>query len=176
MSFLEKQIESLDEARANYFELLHTFSQTEGIWKPSKDEWSAAEITEHLFWAELGISNHMWKQFSNMREGLMGPKNSSTNEGLSFDDILRLHEPYSVEAPKQTLPRIKGPLAFWMSVLGGLRSAYHRLELDITYDEAKCKAFTHQVFGELDYHQTLDFLAYHINRHKDQAQRLIERL
>lgn len=176
MSCLEAPIERLDEARSEYFELLNTFSHSEGLWKPSNDEWSAAEITEHLYWAELGVSNHMWKQFSDMREGVAPVYEPSANHGLSFSEIVASHGNCIVDAPRQTLPRIKGPLVFWKSVLGGLRSAYHRLEIEITQDEASCFAFDHVIFGRLDFYQTLDFLSSHITRHKGQVHRLLDKM
>ena len=49
-------------------------------------------------------------------------------------------------------------------------------ELDLKENELRLQAHPHPISGPMDFHQRLEFLRFHINRHKDQVSSLLNEM
>lgn len=176
MNLVDKLIEDVAIARSNYLKLIEPVSEEKALWKPTSDEWSIIEITEHLFWAEQGGIFGMWKMLYAIRNGKSEYKYESDHKNMSIEKIIDLTWKEKEQVPAVAAPRMGGTISFWRYSLKSLQDVLVAFGHDLKDDELRILAHPHPISGAMDFQQRLEFLRFHINRHKNQALALIEQL
>lgn len=167
-------IDKVKKTRASYLDAIQSVSEAQGLWKPSTDVWNIIEITEHLYWAEHGGILGMWKTLYAIRSGEMERTFEFKHKELSVDEIIERTWQPKEKVPAVAAPRMGGTLAFWKQALASLQIILDRFGDDLRPDELRLQAHPHPISGPLDFHQRLEFLGFHINRHRGQALALLE--
>lgn len=165
-------IKQVGEVRNSYAALLAGVDEAEGHFKPSPESWSITEITEHLFWAEHGGIAGMWKTLHAIREGKMERTFESIHKDLGIDAIIDRTWKPKEEVPAVAAPRMGGTLVFWRSALLSLQLILDDFGTDLQDTELRLQAHPHPISGPMDFQQRLEFLAFHIKRHHEQALRV----
>jgi len=160
------------EARQNYIAALAGFSEEQAQQKPSPESWNAVEITEHLFWAEQGGILGMWKTLLGIRAGTVSYEADRPHEGLPIDEIIRRTWQEKEIVPVIAAPRMGGPLAYWVTALHGLQDQLDTFGEVLSNDELVLIAHPHPISGPMSFDQRLEFLRFHIDRHREQVARL----
>ncbi len=160
------------EARQNYIAALAVFGEEQAQQKPTPESWNAIEITEHLFWAEQGGILGMWKTLLGIRAGTVSYEADRPHEGLSIDEIIRRTWQEKEIVPAVAAPRMGGPLAFWAAALHGLQDQLDAFGEVLSDGELSMIAHPHPISGPMSFGQRLEFLRFHIDRHRDQVLRL----
>jgi hypothetical protein len=173
MSQVKKLIAEVADARNNYLNRLEPITEQNAQWKPAPDIWNVIEITEHLFWAEQGGILGMWKTLHAIRDGKMERKYDSTHKEMSIEKIIELTWQPKEQVPAVAAPRMGGTISFWRESLKSLQSILEAFGNDIKDDELRVLAHPHPISGAMDFQQRFEFLRFHINRHDEQAYRLI---
>jgi hypothetical protein len=176
MTTVEKLIQEISIARYSFIDLLKPFSEVQAQWKPSPETWSMAEITEHLFWAEQGGILGMWKTLHAIRDGKSVRTYESDHKEMSIEKIIELTWQAKEKVPDIAAPRMGGPLGFWSDSLISLQSILEAFGHDLKDHELRIQAHPHPISGAMDFQQRLEFLRFHINRHREQVAALIHEL
>lgn len=162
-------VKHVEQVRNSYAALLANVDENEGNYKPTSDTWCLAEITEHLFWAEHGGILGMWKTLDAIREGKMERTFESIHKGLSIEVIVDRTWKSKEQVPAVAAPRMGGTLIFWRAALLSLQLILDEFGNDLKEDELRMQAHPHPISGPMDFQQRLEFLAFHIQRHHEQA-------
>jgi hypothetical protein len=176
MSKVKKLINEISNSRKKYLLLVSSFSEDEGKWKPSPEEWNMTEITEHLFWAEQGGILGMWKTIDGIREGKIERKYDSIHKDMPVEQIVALTWKDKEQVPAVAAPRLSGPLSFWCASLASLQQVLEAFGDNLREDELRLQAHPHPISGEIDFQQRLEFLRFHLDRHQKQVARLISEM
>ena len=64
-------------------------------------------------------------------------------------------------------------MSFWKLSLNGLQTLLNSFGEDLKEDELRLQAHPHPISGALDFQQRIEFLGFHINRHKGQVTELL---
>lgn len=161
-------------ARDNYLSIIDKLTQSQASYQVSENEWSIINITEHLFWAEQGGIFGMWKTLHAIREGKMERTFDSVHKDLPIQQIIDLTWQPKEKVPAVAAPRLGGTLVFWRYSLQSLQAVLEAFGRDLQENELRIQAHPHPISGAMDFQQRLEFLTFHIDRHRNQVQNIIE--
>jgi DinB superfamily len=167
-------IQAVSKDSAAYLQQISQLTDVQAQWKPNPDAWNVIEITEHLFWAEQGAIFGMWKTLNAIRAGQFERTLESNHKDMPIDEIISLTWKPKEIVPAVAAPRLGGPIGFWIAALAGLQQLLESFGQYIQDDELRLQAHPHPISGAMDFQQRLEFLSFHINRHKEQCANLIE--
>ncbi|MCH6235051.1 DinB family protein [Cognataquiflexum rubidum] len=176
MNTIQKLVQEVSTARKLYLEQIKNVSEAQAKWKPDPEVWSLIEITEHLFWAEQGGIFGMWKTLHAIRNGEMVLTYESPHQGMSIEQVIELTWESKEKVPAVAVPRLGGPLSFWKTSLRSLQEVLHGFGDDLQETELRIQSQPHPISGPLDFHQRLEFLRFHLNRHTDQVSQLLGKM
>ena len=114
----------------------------------------------------------MWKTLLGIRAGVVSYENDRPHAGLPIDDIIRLTWKEKEDVPAIAAPRMGGPLVFWASALAGLQPTHKAFGELLTDNDLQRMAHPHPISGPLSFGQRLEFLRFHINRHRAKVENL----
>ena len=173
MSSAKNLINDVASARNSYLLQLETITEPQAQWKPDPERWNMMEITEHLFWAEQGAILGMWRTLHAIREGKMEYNYESNHKDMPVEKIIELTWQAKEKVPAVAAPRLGGTIFFWRESLKSLQNILEAFGDDIQDDELRILAHPHPISGAMDFRQRLEFLRFHIDRHKDQVLALV---
>ena len=164
-------VTSVEKARASVIAYVEALSEAQGAFKPSEKEWSIAEVMEHLYLAELAGITKVWSALAAARAGKPWT-GDLPNKGKSIERVVsETWKPEEV-APKVATPFMGGPLRSWCSALGSLSQVLADLAAELEGQKLDEIIFPHVLSGPLDARQRLDFLRFHLERHRAQIERI----
>lgn len=164
-------VASVEKARASVLESVADLTGAQGAFKPSENEWSIAEVMEHLYLAELAGITKVWSALENLRAGRHWT-HELPNRGKTIDEVVaETWKPKEV-APQIATPFMGGPLRPWCSALGSLTKVLADLAVELEARKLDEIIFPHVLSGPLDARQRLDFLRFHMERHSGQIERI----
>jgi hypothetical protein len=169
---VQELIDEVANARRRLLSTVANLTPAQAVFKPAPEEWSVLENIEHVVLAEISGVSKIWQAADSFRAGAPVFTGEHTNQGLSIDEVVaRTWKPKEVAPPIAT-PHIGGPLQYWITysescqmVLDRLGTALHGLDLEQVI-------FPHFLSGPLDARQRLEFLRFHLDRHRAQILRL----
>ena len=174
MSQVKALINSVEKSRTSYLNTVQILSKDNIEFKKNEYSWNIIEITEHLYWAEfLGIAV-MEKVLNEILEGKKELKYDSKNKDLSIEKIVDLTWKEKEKVSDIAAPRVRGSFKFWITSFISLEKILFEFGNKLTDDMLRVIAHAHPISGELDFHQRLEFLRYHIDRHHLQAKRNVK--
>lgn len=172
MSQVAILVAEVERARLDYLARVTDLSNEQGDFKPAPHDWSIAQITEHLVHAELAGIMLIWSAADAVRRGKPVWTGQSPNAGLTIEQVIERTWRARETAPESALPTWGGPLAYWAEglracapLLASLGRALEGLELERVIHP-------HVISGPLDARQRLEFLRFHLDRHRGQVERV----
>ncbi|MBI3566976.1 MAG: DinB family protein [Gemmatimonadetes bacterium] len=171
MTTVVRLVSAVDDARQVLLDNVDGLSTAQGAWKPSADEWSVAEIVEHLFLAEFSGVSKIWVALEDVRAGKRWTE-QNPNRGRSIEDIIASTWKPKEKAPPIATPNIGGPLAYWVSATRTLGDVLADLGRELDPYDLSAIVYPHFLCGPLDARQRLEFLRFHIERHVAQIERV----
>ncbi len=172
MNTIQKLIDEVSTARKLFLDEISSVTEKMAQWKPGPENWNVIEITEHLFWAEQGAISGMWKTILAIREGKMARTYDSVHKNMPIEQIIDMTWQPKEKVPPVAAPRMGGSLSFWKASLSSLEIVLGEFGKVLHEDELRLQAHPHPISGPLDFQQRIEFLRFHINRHKDQVSQL----
>jgi hypothetical protein len=174
MAEIDELVAAVERARADYTSLVDGLSYEQGAFSTSAGAWSIAQITEHLYHAELGGINLIWKAADAVRRGDAIFRGPSQNEGLSIEQVVeRTWRPREV-SPDSALPRVGGSIRFWAAALRSGALLLAELPHPLRGLELQQVIYPHAISGPLDARQRLQFLRFHMERHRAQVASIVD--
>ncbi|GAB3024818.1 DinB family protein [Spirosoma pulveris] len=169
MSPLDQLLDDVASARTQYTYEVEKLTEEQAHWKPSADEWSATEITEHLYWAEHGGIWGMWRAFHAHQAGTPIWTGELVHRGLPIETIIERTWQEKEIVPLIAAPRMGGPVAFWLSAFNSLQQPLRDLSTALADADLESIIHPHPLSGPLDIRQRFEFLRFHIDRHRKQV-------
>jgi hypothetical protein len=160
------------EARVRYLDSVKDLTTEQGLYKPADNIWSAAEITEHLVIAEQGGINGIWKALTGLRSGNPTWRGEHINKGLNIDEVIQRTWKEKENVPEGAAPRLGGPLEFWISAMESCQILLERIAEELEGEVLDIIIYPHPISGPLDARQRFQFLRFHMDRHRQQVERL----
>ncbi len=157
-------------ARTHYLATVSDLTTDQGNFRPTQDSWSISEVTEHLVHAEQGGILSIWKAAVGVRMGEPVWMGRSPNEGLSIEDVVhRTWRPREL-VPESAAPQMGGPLGFWTISLSSCQVLLPSLTAALEGLDLSVVIYPHPISGPLDVRQRLEFLRFHLDRHRGQVE------
>lgn len=172
MNQVQKLVKDVSIARSRYLEQLAGILEAQARWKPNSEVWNIIENTEHLYWAEQGGILGMWKTLHAIREGEMIRTYEFSHKDLSIEQVVEKTWQPLEQVPAVASPRLGGSLSFWKTSLLNMQNVLEAFAQDLQENELRLQAQHHPISGALDFHQRLEFLRFHIDRHRGQVSQL----
>lgn len=138
--------------------------------KPNEDKWSINEIIFHISHAELAILNYIQKKANALGEV---PKAGLKSRYRTFLLRLALKSSRKFKAPK-VLDQPNGPydkedlINEWRKIRNSFESVLNQIPDEYIHHQL----FKHPVVGKINLHQTLGFMADHMQRHLSQIKKI----
>lgn len=176
MNTVQQLIHDVATARDEFIDCIKNINEVQAAFKPSADEWSITDNTEHLFWAEQGAIYGMWKILYAIRDGKAIRTFESQHKEWDIDTLIAQTWKEKEIVPPVAAPRLGGTLAFWKAALSSLQQVLEAFGKDIKEEELRLLAHPHPISGDMDFQQRLEFLRFHIQRHLGQVQSIIDKI
>jgi hypothetical protein len=148
--------------------------------KPGADEWSIANVVEHLVLAEQAGIHRLWQAAAGLRCGQEAWNGTVPHRMLSIEEVVEQTwkvtstGPISVrtaeKAPEAATPRSDGPLADWATCLEACQPVLEQLGEVLSGLDLAQVIVPHVTSGPLDARQRLQFLHWHLDHHRQQIE------
>ena len=177
MSATDLLVRDVAEARERFLEAVGTPSTAQAEFHPEPGAWSITENVEHITLAEHVGINGIWRAL----DGICGGRPVWTGEplhhGRSIEDVIASTWKEREQVPAIAAPRWGGPVAFWIAALRSSQLLLEALGRELALAESRGISLTaivypHPISGPLDARQRLEFLRFHLDRHRAQVLRL----
>lgn len=162
----------VEAARKSYLDSVRNFTTVQGSFKPEENVWSAAEITEHLYHAEVGGIAGMWKALEGARVGNPPWKEDHLNKGLTIEQVIEKTWQPKEKVPEGAGPRMFGPIKFWINALESCQHLLNYLADNLKGEQLELLIYPHPISGPMDIRQRFEFLRFHMDRHRLQVEKL----
>jgi hypothetical protein len=173
MQSVSSLIKHVVEERSRLVSLVAGLGSKQVNHKPTPQTWSANENLEHLVLAEMSGVSKIWSAAQGVREGKPVWKGEHTNRGLSIEEVVaRTWKPKEI-APPLVAPKFGGPASYWLEALRHSQLLLDRLEPVLDGLDIEMVIFPHFLSGPLDAGQRIDFLRFHMLRHRGQIEKMI---
>ncbi|MFC4721547.1 DinB family protein [Geojedonia litorea] len=170
---LQNLFNQIENARSQFLKECEGLSISQSHFKPSPKVWSITDNTEHLYWAEFGGINGMWKAIEGKKTNNPVWTKAAIHEGLSIEDIVDLTWKPKEDVPLGAEPRIGGSLEFWTTSLKSCSVLLKDLYVELkTHEHLEEIIYPHPISGPLNVIQRFEFLRFHIDRHSEQVRNL----
>lgn len=173
MSSVAELVADVMSARQEVLEQVAALTADQAIQKPSEDEWSVAEIIEHLVLAEHMGVRKIWQAADGAGPG--GAVEGPSNAGLSIEEVIAGTWKTYEQAPPDATPSGEGSLDYWTACFRACQPVLEELGTRLEGVDLSTVIFPHFLCGPLDARQRLEFLRFHIERHGRQIERLTAR-
>jgi hypothetical protein len=169
VSEIDRLGDAVEQARERFLGPLVGLSPEQAAFRTEPDAWSIAQVTEHLVHAESGGINLIWRAAEGIARGAPAWSGESPNRGLRIEDVVERTWQVRETSPESALPRIGGPFAYWAAALRGCSGLLVELKSALLGLALEDVIYPHAISGPLDARQRLQFLAFHLDRHRRQV-------
>src|SRR5215203_6393438 len=136
--------------------------------RPRSDNWSAAEVVEHLAIVEDSISRLLAKLVRQARESGAPPVTSDESIISSLDKFRLTEVVQKIEAPPSLNPAKESQIEESFAILEKKRADLRETLLSSADLDLSGVKQAHRLFGELNVYQWAVFAAQHEERHRRQ--------
>lgn len=162
----------IETSRNNFLNSVTGLNMEQAQFKPANNEWSILEITEHIVWAEqIGICG-MFKAIEGIKNGRPIWSGISENKGLTIEEIVEKTWQPKEQVPKVAEPRWGGSIDYWTINLKNNRLLLSELKEYAEGIDLHAAIYPHPISGPMDVVQRLEFLSFHLDRHRGQVERV----
>ncbi|HEY0743460.1 MAG TPA: DinB family protein [Chryseosolibacter sp.] len=172
MKTLTQLLAEVGHARTRFVTLASAITPAQASFKPSPDAWCITENVEHMFWAEHGGINGMWKTFEAYKSGKPLFTGELIHHGLSIESIIARTWKEKEIVPEVAKPRLGGPVDFWNQALMSLQPVLTSFAQVVKDENLEKIIHPHPISGPLNVIQRFEFLRFHLDRHADQIRRI----
>lgn len=163
----------INDARKRLCEGLQDLNPQQATFKPNPDQWSVAEILEHLTKVDRALVTRIDKKLVELEQ--VGPGNGQARSFFPFsmDNISEQAKDRKFKSPEPALPLAGLTIDESLVKLQSSRADLIAMQPRIESRDLSKTTFPHFVFGELNVYQWLAFFGLHENRHRKQIDRLM---
>lgn len=167
---VQQLIGDVQQARQRMLQAVHMASTEQGAFKPTPDDWSIAEILEHLVLVEQSIMNALWKAADKMHHGQPGWQGEFVHRGRPAAAVFASMWGAGVQAPPFAMPRWGGPVSYWSAAFDCCQPLLDAFAAQLPGLNLDDLVLPHPILGPLDTWQWLAFLRFHLDVHCTQVE------
>ena len=172
MTDLAELVAEVEGARRRVLAAVGGLTHAQASWKGDPGEWSIAESLEHLVLAEHSGVEKIYRALELHSAAI----ENNPNRGLPIETIIdRTWRPLEIAPPVAT-PQGGGTLSYWIACFESCRHVLQALASKLESKDLESIVFPHFLCGPLDARQRLEFLRFHMDRHRDQIESVRARL
>lgn len=172
MHDLQTYLQRIAIARQQFIQEASNLSHAQVQFKPSPESWSICQITEHIVWAEqIGI-NRMWQAVNGAKNNLPVWQGEAIHHGLSIEEIIEKTWQTKEKVPEVAKPHWGGPIEYWIAGLKACQKVLDKLAVELEGFDPSQIIYPHPISGPMNLWQRLDFLRFHLDRHREQIMRV----
>ena len=172
MKKLKPLIQNVAEARRQFIQAASGLTDDQTQFKSSAEEWSIAENVEHMVWAEMGGINGIWKTLNGIRTNKPVWVGEAIHHGLPIEEIIEKTWKQKEQVPETAKPRWGGPAEYWIAALNGCQDLLEALCEQLNGYDLEQVIYPHIISGPLNVVQRLEFLRFHLDRHRRQIENI----
>lgn len=172
MPTLQQLVSDVATARQSFIKSASGLTPAQSLFKPSPDEWSVIDNVEHMYWAEMGGINGMWKALKGFKNGTPVFAGEAIHHGLPIETIIEKTWKTKEQVPEIAKPRWGGPLEYWIAALNSCQQLLADLADGMNGIDPEQVIYPHIISGPLNVSQRFQFLRFHLNRHEAQIGRI----
>ena len=172
MTKLKSLLNSVSVARQQFVQTASGLTHKQSQFKPSAESWSVVDNVEHMFWAELGGINGMWKTLEGIKNNKPIWTGEAIHHGLPIETIIEKTWKEKEQVPEIAKPKWGGPVHYWIGALNGCQPLLELLCNDLEGHDPEKIIYPHIISGPLNVIQRLEFLRFHLNRHQRQIENI----
>jgi hypothetical protein len=170
MKELHHLLKETEVARQEFIAAVVGLTPEQAAFKPEPDAWSIIENTEHIVWAERSGVMGMWKAIAGHQQGRPVWQGENVNAGLTIEEVVKRTWKEKEDVPEIAKPSWGGPLDLWVSNLQANAIALKALGKILEGANLDKIIYPHRISGPLTIRQRLEFLRFHLNRHRGQVE------
>lgn len=164
---LHRALRSIEQARTEMLEDFCSLSEEVASFKLCREWWSPREILEHLYlWEQWVLTNVLKSKGERRRSPL--PDLQHPNSRRTVQEIIAPFVSQRVASPPAMIPSGGASAEYWIGALQANRPILNTLPAILTANDLERISFPHFAAGPLNVLQWLEFLAFHIERHRQQ--------
>ena len=168
MAETHELIADVAAARQRVTAAVEGLTEAQAIWKPAANEWSVAQVIEHLVLAEHGGIIRIWQAADGIRRGEPIWHGDAVHRGSSIEEIIATTWREREDAPANAIPHTNGPLAYWVASFAACQPVLDALGQALGGLDLSAIVAPHVISGPLDARQRLEFLRWHMDHHRRQ--------
>ncbi len=174
MNTIPQLVQDVAAARQRFVDAVGTPTPAQAEFRPSPDAWSVTENVEHMVLAEQGGINSIWKALDGVRNGRPAWAGELAHRGRSIEAVVAQTWAEREQVPAVAAPRWGGPVAYWTAALRACQPLLEALAAELVAAERaglglERIVYPHPISGPLDARQRLEFLRFHLDRHRGQV-------
>lgn len=150
-------------------------TEEQATWQPAPEEWSVAQVVEHLVLAEHSGFIRIWQAVVGLERGQPVWQGEPVHRGKSIEQNIAETWREREGAPPNATPRTNGPLAYWVASLAACQSVLVALGQVLAPFDLEAVIAPHFISGPLDARQRFEFLRWHMDHHREQIAAIMAR-
>lgn len=162
-------------ARQRVLAAVASLTEEQATWQPAPEEWSVAQVVEHLVLAEHSGIIRMWQAAVGLQRGVPVWQGEPVHRGKSIEQNIAETWREREEAPPNATPQTNGPLAYWVASLAACASVLIALGQALAPLDLETVIAPHFLSGPLDARQRFEFLRWHMDHHRKQIAEIMAR-
>lgn len=163
-------IQQTEQSRDQFLASVAHLTFAQATFQPAPDSWSILAITEHIVRAEQSGVMGMWKALDGIRQGNPVWSGEPIHRGLSIEEVVARTWQSKEKVPEIAAPIWGGSLSYWIAMLKAQRVLLQELAAALDGYDLETILFPHPISGPLDVRQRLEFLRFHLDRHRAQIE------
>ncbi len=172
MEDVDRLIAAVAQARERFLAAVGGLSAEQATFKPAPARWSILEITEHVVRAEEAGVGGVWRALDGYRRGEPVWTGDPVHKGLSIEEVVARTWQPKEQVPEIAAPRWGGALSYWVARLRSQQLVLEELAKSLAGVALEEVIYPHPISGPLDVRQRLEFLRFHLDRHRGQVEAL----
>lgn len=169
MKTIEELGAEVNDARQRYLLVVRQFTPRQAEFKPDEATWSVVENTEHIARAEHSGVAGMWRAIEGVESGAPLWQGAAVHHGKAIEQIVAETWKEKEQVPAIAAPTWGGSLAFWTSMLEANEHVLSALLARMRGHDIDAIHYPHPISGPLSMRQRLEFLRFHLDRHRMQV-------
>jgi hypothetical protein len=163
-------IHEVENARTHFLNAVAALTPEQAHFRPGPEVWSVVDNTEHIVRAEWGGINAMWRAVHAAGTDEPASHSDPPHRGKSIEQIISETWREKEQVPPVAAPSWGGPLAFWTAALEANGRILKALGEVLERHDLEAFHYPHPISGPLDMRQRLEFLRFHLDRHRNQVE------
>lgn len=172
---IDDLIADVAAARRRVMEDVAGVTEEQATWQPAPEEWSVAQVVEHLVLAEHSGLIRMWQAAVGLQRGQPVWQGEPVHRGKSIEANIAETWREREDAPPNATPQANGPLAYWVASLAACEPVVLALGRVLAPFDLEAVIAPHFLSGPLDARQRFEFLRWHMDHHRRQIADIMAR-